>query len=365
MTYVPGSGGGSGSISTSSDVALSNPQNNDNLVYNSGLQKWTNGTANSTGLLKISNKTSSHTLTLADANTYLRMNLATAGSLLVPTDAEVNFPVGTEIRFEQAGSGQLSIAGSSAGTIAVRDSSLYVNSSAVTDHNIVMPANVQSGDGILVHLAFATTAYPITPPADFAQVGTIIGPSGAGAAVFKKVNASSSDAGVIKTFTIGSSGTPMVGVAVALSGADTVDFIDGVTPLGPDSTNDTSTPPTYNAVSQGVLEISVAARSTGTTVGAAPAAPAGLTLLKNGATNGSVANSQIGVARGAGPVAAGTTIGTAWESGYGSTRTIGVKPSSVALRSAHGAFKTAAQYADGALTKVGPNEWIVTGYMAV
>lgn len=42
MTYVPGGGGGSGSVSTSSDVALNNVANNEVLTYDSVIAKWKN-----------------------------------------------------------------------------------------------------------------------------------------------------------------------------------------------------------------------------------------------------------------------------------------------------------------------------------
>lgn len=45
MTYIPGSGGGSGNIATSGDVALSNATNGDVLAYDSGVAKWKNSNA--------------------------------------------------------------------------------------------------------------------------------------------------------------------------------------------------------------------------------------------------------------------------------------------------------------------------------
>lgn len=40
MTFIPG--GGSGSISSSSDVALNNPANQEVLSFDSSIQKWKN-----------------------------------------------------------------------------------------------------------------------------------------------------------------------------------------------------------------------------------------------------------------------------------------------------------------------------------
>lgn len=42
MTYIPGGGGGSGSVGTSSDVALNNPSDNEVLTYNASTAKWIN-----------------------------------------------------------------------------------------------------------------------------------------------------------------------------------------------------------------------------------------------------------------------------------------------------------------------------------
>lgn len=42
MTYIPGSGGGAGNISTSGDVALNNPSSGDVLSYDKSLDKWKN-----------------------------------------------------------------------------------------------------------------------------------------------------------------------------------------------------------------------------------------------------------------------------------------------------------------------------------
>lgn len=48
MTFG-GSGGGSSSIAGSSDVALSNPANNEVLAYDSGVQKWKNAASAGAG----------------------------------------------------------------------------------------------------------------------------------------------------------------------------------------------------------------------------------------------------------------------------------------------------------------------------
>lgn len=43
MTYIPGGGGGSGSVGTSADVALNNPTTGQVLTYDESVGKWING----------------------------------------------------------------------------------------------------------------------------------------------------------------------------------------------------------------------------------------------------------------------------------------------------------------------------------
>lgn len=45
MTYIPGGGGGGGAVSTSSDVALNNPENGHVLTYDASLAKWKNSSS--------------------------------------------------------------------------------------------------------------------------------------------------------------------------------------------------------------------------------------------------------------------------------------------------------------------------------
>jgi hypothetical protein len=51
-------------------------------------------------------KTSNHTLELADAGRTLDMDVSSAHTVSVPTNASVAFPIGTQIAFIQTGSGQ-------------------------------------------------------------------------------------------------------------------------------------------------------------------------------------------------------------------------------------------------------------------
>lgn len=62
-------------------------------------------------------QTADYTLVLADANTWVRMNKATAVNLTVPPNSSVAFPVGTEVHVSQTGVGQVTIVAGSGVTI--------------------------------------------------------------------------------------------------------------------------------------------------------------------------------------------------------------------------------------------------------
>jgi len=71
-------------------------------------------------VLPIVVKTASHTLVADDAGKMIEMALATALTLTVPADAAVNFAVGTQIHFIQAGAGQVTVAGAGGVTVNAR-----------------------------------------------------------------------------------------------------------------------------------------------------------------------------------------------------------------------------------------------------
>lgn len=62
-------------------------------------------------------KTAAHTLVLADARTYIRMNVATAHVVTVPLNATVAFPIGTSLTIRQIGAGKTTLAGAAGVTI--------------------------------------------------------------------------------------------------------------------------------------------------------------------------------------------------------------------------------------------------------
>ena len=71
--------------------------------------------------ITVNTKTASHELVLADAGTYVRMNVATANNLTVPPDATVAFPVGTVIQLRQAGAGQTTVVAGSGVTVSTSE----------------------------------------------------------------------------------------------------------------------------------------------------------------------------------------------------------------------------------------------------
>lgn len=66
-------------------------------------------------------KTSNHTLALTDKNKFIEMNItSTANTVSVPTDASVDFPVGSQINITQYGTGKTQIVAVTPGTTSIR-----------------------------------------------------------------------------------------------------------------------------------------------------------------------------------------------------------------------------------------------------
>jgi hypothetical protein len=72
-------------------------------------------------------QTASYTLVLADANKLVEMNVATANTLTVPTNATVAFPIGTQILIAQYGAGAVTITAASGVTLRSESSKLKTN----------------------------------------------------------------------------------------------------------------------------------------------------------------------------------------------------------------------------------------------
>lgn len=83
------------------------------------------GAATFTGLVTNYNvyntQTASYTLVLADASKIVEMNVGSANTVTIPTNASVAFPIGTEITVLQYGAGVTSIAVASGVTIVSKD----------------------------------------------------------------------------------------------------------------------------------------------------------------------------------------------------------------------------------------------------
>lgn len=83
------------------------------------------GAATFTGLVTNYNvyntQTASYTLVLADASKIIEMNVGSANTVTIPTNASVAFPIGTEITVLQYGAGITSIAVASGVTIVSKD----------------------------------------------------------------------------------------------------------------------------------------------------------------------------------------------------------------------------------------------------
>ena len=72
-------------------------------------------------------QTASYTLVLSDANKLVEMNVATANTLTVPTNATVAFPIGTQILISQYGAGACTITAASGVTLRSESAKLKTN----------------------------------------------------------------------------------------------------------------------------------------------------------------------------------------------------------------------------------------------
>lgn len=60
-------------------------------------------------------KTASYTLQLIDAGTTIQMNSSNDTTITIPLDSSVNFPIGSQIAFVRAGTGNVTFAGATSG----------------------------------------------------------------------------------------------------------------------------------------------------------------------------------------------------------------------------------------------------------
>jgi hypothetical protein len=118
-SITAGTGLSGGTITGSGTIAIDS-----SVVTLTGTQTLTNKTA--TGLiytqtlLTPSFTTNAYTLVLGDqGDILLASNGSTAGTINIPTNASVAFPVGTQITIIQTGAGQLTIQATTSGTTTI------------------------------------------------------------------------------------------------------------------------------------------------------------------------------------------------------------------------------------------------------
>jgi hypothetical protein len=82
-------------------------------------------TVTSTGVTSITDrtidtKTANYTLVLTDKNKFIEMNVGSANTVSVPTDASVNFPIGAQINITQYGAGKTQVVAVTPATTSIR-----------------------------------------------------------------------------------------------------------------------------------------------------------------------------------------------------------------------------------------------------
>ena len=64
-------------------------------------------------------KTASHTVELADAGKTIEMNVSTSGTITIPVDSALSFPIGAQVAFIRTGAGEITFAGQTVGAESV------------------------------------------------------------------------------------------------------------------------------------------------------------------------------------------------------------------------------------------------------
>jgi hypothetical protein len=120
-SITAGTGLSGGAITTSGTIAIDTATTVDVSTAQTLTNKTLTGVIYTQTLLTPSFTTNVYTLALGDqGDILLASNGATAGTINVPTDASVNFPVGTQITIIQTGAGQLTIQATTSGTTTIR-----------------------------------------------------------------------------------------------------------------------------------------------------------------------------------------------------------------------------------------------------
>ena len=116
-----------GSLWVNSKIALGTNTTGDyvsSLVAGTGITITNNSGEGATPTVALSDvvtnvQTATYTLALSDKNKMIEMNVGSANILYVPTDASVNFPIGSTIDVLQTGTGKTQIAAVSSGTTTI------------------------------------------------------------------------------------------------------------------------------------------------------------------------------------------------------------------------------------------------------
>lgn len=116
MGFGAGGGSGNSSVSSATDVALSNPVDGHLFSYDGSTAKWQNE-APLPERVAINARTASYTLALSDEGRAVEVTASGATTVTVPSNSSVAFAVGTVIEIAQIGTGSVSIAPGSGVTI--------------------------------------------------------------------------------------------------------------------------------------------------------------------------------------------------------------------------------------------------------
>jgi hypothetical protein len=108
-------------MATTSILGITIPDDTD-LVKDGASAMRTIGNGFDSALAKvvIDDKTATYTVVATDnRNELIRMNVSTANDFLIPTDASVNFPIGSVINVTQIGTGATTIKAVTPGTTTI------------------------------------------------------------------------------------------------------------------------------------------------------------------------------------------------------------------------------------------------------
>lgn len=91
------------------DSAITSAKIADDTIVNADISATAAIGLNKLAVATIDEKSANYTLALTDATKFIKMNVATANTVTVPTNASVAFPVGSQIHIIQYGSGKTQV----------------------------------------------------------------------------------------------------------------------------------------------------------------------------------------------------------------------------------------------------------------